>query len=261
MQHPILGEVAAGFEEILAAFTSPDAVDLTEIFRQASSCVEIPVRFLERSFQVLHEVGTAGSRVRSGRNTTRSGVSVRNCSFSSHDRCCFVLLRFHRFGWGEWLPLLAESRVRGSRRIRSDQNIWARCLPPGKLWKGPQWLQESRHVTDSDQSSPTSRDRVIHCHRAWDHRATGAFPLDSERFLRNVRVPKKEAAGGLSGMTVEHLRPLLERSADSESSLGQELAEASNLASVVNVLRRGRITALQKLDGGVRGFVVGEVFR
>ena len=99
MQHPVLGEVAAGFEEILAAFTSLDAVDLTEIFSQASSCVEIPVRFLERSFQVLHEVGTAGSRVRSGRNTTRSGVSVRNCSFSSHDRCCFVLLRFHRFGW------------------------------------------------------------------------------------------------------------------------------------------------------------------
>ena len=37
--------------------------------------------------------------------------------------------------------------------------------------------------------------------------------------------------------------------------------KASTPASVVNVLRRGRITALQKPDGGVRGIVVGAVFR
>ena len=39
-------------------------------------------------------------------------------------------------------------------------------------------------------------------------------------------------------MTVEHLRPLLERPADAEllCSLGQELVEASTPSSVVNVL-------------------------
>ena len=62
-------------------------------------------------------------------------------------------------------------------------------------------------------------------------------------------------------MTVEHLRPFLERPADAElfCSLGQELAEASTPSSVVNVLRRRRITALQKPDGGVGGIVVGGV--
>ena len=44
-------------------------------------------------------------------------------------------------------------------------------------------------------------------------------------------------------------------------NLAQELAEASTPASVVDVLRRGRITALQKPDGGVRGITVGEFFR
>ena len=60
-------------------------------------------------------------------------------------------------------------------------------------------------------------------------------------------------------MTCEHLR----WPSDSEllCNLAQELAEASTPASVVDVLRRGRITALQKPDGGVRGITVGEVFR
>ena len=46
-------------------------------------------------------------------------------------------------------------------------------------------------------------------------------------------------------MPCEHLRPLLERPSDSEllCNLAQELAEASTIASVVDVLRRGRITA------------------
>ena len=48
-------------------------------------------------------------------------------------------------------------------------------------------------------------------------------------------------------MTVEHLRPLLEKPNDAEllCSIAQELAEASTPHSVVAVLRRGRITALQ----------------
>ena len=64
-------------------------------------------------------------------------------------------------------------------------------------------------------------------------------------------------------MTCEHLRPLLERPSDSEllCNLAQELAEASTPIAVVDVLRRGRITALQKPDGGVRGITVSEVSR
>ena len=97
-----------------------------------------------------------------------------------------------------------------------------------------------------------------------EHRATSTFALDAERFLSNLRCSKKGAAGGWSGMTDDlNIYPLLERPSDSEllCNLAQELAEASTPASVVDVLRRGRITALQKPNGGVRGITVGEVFR
>ena len=95
----------------------------------------------------------------------------------------------------------------------------------------------------------------------WPNLAKSGWP--KRDWPKSVSSFKKGAAGGLSGITVEHLRPFIERPADSELlfSLGQESAEASTPASVVNVLRRGRITALQKPDGGVRGIVVSEVFR
>ena len=87
MQHPILGEVAAGFEEILAspatraAFSSLDAVDLMEIFTKRARVLKSPPAFLKGAFRSCM------------RFTTRSGVSVRgNCSFSSHDWCCIVHL-------------------------------------------------------------------------------------------------------------------------------------------------------------------------
>ena len=50
----------------------------------------------------------------------------------------------------------------------------------------------------------------------------------SERFLRNVRVSKRGPTGGLSGVTMKHLRT----PTDSEllCSSGQELVEASTPA-------------------------------
>ena len=40
------------------------------------------------------------------------------------------------------------------------------------------------------------------------------FALDSDKFLKNVRSAKKGAAAGLSGMTVGHLRTLLDSVTD-----------------------------------------------
>ena len=97
--------------------------------------------------------------------------------------------------------------------------------------------------------------------RPWDplpdsvveHRATSTFALDAERFLSNLRCSKKGAAGGRSGMTCEHIRPLLERPSDSEllCNLAQELTEASTPASVLDMLRRGRRTIAQQLAPAV----------
>ena len=71
------------------------------------------------------------------------------------------------------------------------------------------------------------------------------------------------AAGGPSGMTAEHLRVLLD-SPSCTSLLGEaasRLAQGNIPEEVVTAIRLGRMTALQKPDGGVRGIVVGDVFR
>ena len=64
-------------------------------------------------------------------------------------------------------------------------------------------------------------------------------------------------------MTADHLRPLLDVSADS-LVLGQVAALFSRAQvppEIMDALGAGRLTALQKPDGGVRGIVVGEIFR
>ena len=64
-------------------------------------------------------------------------------------------------------------------------------------------------------------------------------------------------------MTADHLRPLVEHVA-----VAAALRQAASLMAqnkvpeeVMDAIRCGRLTALRKPDGGVRGIVVGDVFR
>ena len=68
------------------------------------------------------------------------------------------------------------------------------------------------------------------------------------------------AAGGPSGMTSEHLRPLLDNHGTFLAD-GQELARAETPGVVVDAIRLGRITVLSKPSGGVRGIVSGDIIR
>ena len=89
------------------------------------------------------------------------------------------------------------------------------------------------------------------------------FSLEQDRLLRNLRVSRRGCAAGPSGMTADHLRPLLESVQDSELlwRLCQGLARAEDPLEVLRVVKMGRITALQKPTGGVRGIVVGDILR
>ena len=49
-----------------------------------------------------------------------------------------------------------------------------------------------------------------------DHQPAGLVELDQDRLLRNMRCARRGAAGGPSGMTAEHLRPLLDSERDAE---------------------------------------------
>ena len=303
MEHPSLGEVMVGLEEISASATTRaamatlDAVDLSEVFSVRARTLKCPPAFLKGAFRSCLRI--ALQEAECGRAESNEVRRVRAWKL-------FLLLprmllfcsgrggmipkkklqeRFLLFAQGEWLKLLrlshevAQSRARGSRRIRQNQvdsverraeraqalaqlgelssarqALEGSCVAPGNLATLRSLTNPSRRPARPRDPLP---DSVV------EHRATSTFALDAERFLSNLRCSKKGAAGGWSGMTCEHLRPLLERPSDSEllCNLAQELAEASTPASVVDMHRRGRITALQKPNGGVRGITVGEVFR
>ena len=63
-------------------------------------------------------------------------------------------------------------------------------------------------------------------------------------------------------MTYEHLRPLLNCRSDLVvlHKLGERFARAYVPEPIVDAIRMGRVTALRKRDGGVKGTVAGDVF-
>ena len=86
---------------------------------------------------------------------------------------------------------------------------------------------------------------------------------DANLFAKNLRVARKGTAGGPSGMTAEHSRPLLDNAQDTARfwRLSEDLARAFVPEEIVNSIRLGRLTALQKPSGGVRGIVCGDIIR
>ena len=89
------------------------------------------------------------------------------------------------------------------------------------------------------------------------------FDLDFDLFAKNLRVSRRGAAGGPSGMTADPLRPLLDSEVDIARfwRLAQDLARATVPDEIVDVVRLGRMTALCKPNGGVRGIVAGDMVR
>ena len=95
------------------------------------------------------------------------------------------------------------------------------------------------------------------------HQPEGVIELDQERFLRNLRSARPGAAGGPSGMTAEHLRPLLDSHGDGEKfwRVCEGFGRVEMPLEVLQALRIGRMTALQKPIGVVAGIVVGDFVR
>ena len=95
------------------------------------------------------------------------------------------------------------------------------------------------------------------------HQAERPFALDKELFLKNLKRARRGAAAGPSGVTTEHLKPVLNDSRDAERlfSVGLLLAQANIPQEILTALRMGRVTALQKPNGSVRGIVASDVFR
>ena len=85
------------------------------------------------------------------------------------------------------------------------------------------------------------------------------FDLSEKVFCKNVRSARKGGARGPSGMTTDHLRPLLESTKDTPLlfTVAEVLSRERIPDQVGRSLRLGRMTALRKDGGGVRGICRG----
>ena len=74
------------------------------------------------------------------------------------------------------------------------------------------------------------------------------FQLYPDVFFANVRSARRGTAAGPSGMTADHVRPLLESERDSEvlAELGASLARGEGPQVVWEAIRMGQMTALRK---------------
>ena len=118
-----------------------------------------------------------------------------------------------------------------------------------------------RQLTDASRRPPQPREPIPP--EVLNHVPPFAFDLDEDVFNRNLRSSKKGAARGPSGMTCEHLRPLLPdaRGLHLLFQISERMARGQLPEAVINIIRRGRLTALSKPDGGVRVIVAGDVVR
>ena len=88
------------------------------------------------------------------------------------------------------------------------------------------------------------------------------FELEKVLFLISLRTSRRGVAGGPSGMTADHLFPILDSEADSEllATVASIMAQGVIPDDIAGI-GLGWLTALTKPDGGVRGIVVGDIVR
>ena len=193
--------------------------------------------------------------------------------------------RFAQFAQGRWIALISASRevsdavaVAKSRRSRNFADTVERRAERARVLATMGELSSARLALEGEAVAPgdqatlgSSRDRRRRPpeprepipQEILDHRPRAPFSLDFDGFLHNLRKSKKGAAAGPSGMTSDHLFPLLRNPHDSVllCELTQEFARAEIPQAIVASLRMGRMTALKKRSGGIRGIVVGEILR
>ena len=174
-----------------------------------------------------------------------------DCSCCSRDSCCTgppggaTSTRtswpnhFDDFAAGKWMQLLHASRkcdeeasVAMHRKRRRDtqsnemERRAARALSlvqMGELSSGRQALEGASLAPGSDQTLNSLRDPDRRPPRPRDpiprdileHQPAIPFELEEFQFVVNLRISRRGAVAGPSGMTSDHLRPLLDHVRDS----------------------------------------------
>ena len=190
-----------------------------------------------------------------------------------------LIARFDKFAAGQWQDLLrasakcAEDAGKLSRRQRRRDQVdeeqratrALKFVQLGELSAGRQALEGAEVAPGTAETLRALRNRPATARDDIPElpRDLTAFNLDEDLFNKNVRTARKGVAGGPSGMTHDHLRLLLESLKDLHLffAVCDFWAKGQVPREAVNGIKLGRMTALRKENGGVRGIVAGEVVR
>ena len=198
-----------------------------------------------------------------------------------------MINRAEHFQRGEWLSLLAEARAHPRRRggaprglgeeVSEEADLRQRCgrahlkVHLGEVSHARQELTApplapGTSATLEVLNDPVRRPRQLSAPIPEDvltWMPTEPVRFDHQAFLSNVRSSRRGVSGGPSGTRVEHLQTLLDDEAAAEllAAAGGRVARAELPQEVCDAMRFGRMTALRKRDGGVRGIVTGDTLR
>ena len=236
--HPVLPSVASrpsGFAQI-------DRWNVQEVFTCRASEMRTIPRFLWGSFRVALKVAMA---------EVSSGQSSRDVLRQERGWKMLLLLprlllhrsprggpisrakffgRFDQFAAGQWDELLNASQTcaqeaataftRRKRRTTNDETRraartlqfaqWCELSAGRQALEGAELARGNKRTLDQLRCRPDVPREAIPVLA----RGSPMFDLDERTFNRNVRSARKGAAGGPSGMTCDHLRPLLDSPRD-----------------------------------------------
>ena len=173
--------------------------------------------------------------------------------------------RFQDFSEGRWSELLRASTQSAEdvskaqsrkRRHRIDEQELDRraaralsLVQMGELSSGRQALEGASLAPGTRQTLEALRDpirrplvpRDLLPHTVVGHMPDVRFSLEEHRFAANLRSSGRGAAAGLSGMTTDHLRPLLDHVEDTHFFflMGEQLAQARVPPTIHASIRQG----------------------
>ena len=280
--------------QLRAAFEAMDQVNVVGIFHHRAAVMKTVPRFLQGPFRnvmkvVLEEVMASDDPTRKERGwkvfLMLPRMLLHRPPGGGHVSRNKLSSRFEAFNRGEWTSLIeasiacdaqaAQSRCRQRRRaadvveqraIRAETLVQVGELSHARqVLEGADLAPGNQATLDalSDQSRRPALPREPLPEELTNFTPARAFELDESKFNKNLRSSRRGAAAGPSGMTMEHLRPLLDndRALHTFFSVAEQFARAQVPQGVVDMVRLGRLTALSKPDGGVRGIVAGDVVR
>ena len=179
--------------------------------------------------------------------------------------------RFDLFVEGKWETLLheASSVVHGSQSHTNDgeRRALAACrkVQAGEVTRARQCLTGASVAPGTDDTfralqsrRPQEVQRAIpRAVMEWEPESP--LQIDRKIFLQSLKTAPKGSSPGPGGFTYEHLRVLLDEVATFDLLLeaASSLAQAKLPVEIATALTGARLTALIKLDGGVRGIATG----